>query len=258
MVQPPSTTCVPCARTATLLDQAISPPRNLSYMKLTIVKKVEFPKDVSADYQPMWEAFLKMRAVSQLRVYDNADVAVPECFRILINQAGAKVPLQHTVNEFVKLSPIVRTLKRYFVKGGLLDHMRVTKHSQSLAYTSADPVCAVLNPTFVGIVVLRPQRFDLKYLIARMQGIVYKDLPFQLSDKMPNGDPKKQRKLPAIKDKDFWIALATPDMTISMVRTDKELVVKYEVKARGLVPMYAKIDTTLKSLWRQSITGVFA
>jgi hypothetical protein len=158
----------------------------------------------------------------------------------------------------VKLSPIVRTLKRYFAKGGLLDHMRVTKHSQSLAYTSADPVCAALNPTFVGIVVLRPQRFDLKYLIGRMQGLVYKDLPYQLSDKMPNGDPKKQRKLPAIKDKDYWIALATPDMTISMVRTDKELVVKYEVRARGLVPTYAKLDTTLKSLWRQSITGVFA
>lgn len=258
VVQQPSTTCVPCARTATLPDLAISPPRNLSYMKLTIVKKVEFPKDVSEDYIPMWEAFLKMRAVSQLRVYDNADVAVPECFRILINQAGAKVPLQHTVNEFVKLSPIVRHLKRYIAKGGLLDHMRVIKHSQSLSYTRAEPVCAVLNPTYVGIVVLRPQRFDLKYLIGRMQGLIYKTLPYQLSDKMPNGDPKKLRKLNAIKDPDYWIALASPDITISMVRTDKELVVKYEVKVRGMLPMYAKLDTTLKALWRQSITGVFA
>ncbi|MNG23424.1 hypothetical protein D3C84_1080260 [compost metagenome] len=75
---------------------------------------------------------------------------------------------------------------------------------------------------------------------------------------MPNGDPKKLRKLNALKAPDYWVAVATPDMTVSMVRTDKELVVKYEVKVRGMLPMYAKLDTTLKALWRQSITGVFA
>jgi hypothetical protein len=32
----------------------------------------------------------------------------------------------------------------------------------------------------------------------------------------------------------------------------------YEVKPGGIVPLYAKLDTTLKSLWRQSITGAFA
>lgn len=227
-------------------------------MKLTIVKKVEFPKDVSEDYMPMWEAFLQMRAVSQLRVFHQADVSVPECFRILINQAGAKVPLQHTVNEFVKVTPIVRRLKQYIAKGGVLDHMRVVKHSQSIQFTKAEPVCAVLNPTFVGIVVLRPQRFDLKYLIGRMQGLVYKDLPFQLSDKLPNGNPRKMRKLAGLRDGDYWIAAALPDTTISMTRTDKELVVRYEINIKGMLPMYAKLDTTLKALWRQSIMGVFA
>lgn len=227
-------------------------------MKLTIVKKVEFPKDVSEDYMPMWEAFLQMRAVSQLRVLDKADVSVPECFRILINQAGAKVPLQHTVKEFVKVEPIVRRLKDYLARSAVLGHMRVVKHSQAIHFTKAEPVCAVLNPTFVGIVVLRPQRFDLKYLIGRMQGLVYKDLPFQLSDKLPNGNPRKMRKLSGLRDGDYWIAAALPDMTISMTRTDKELVLRYEIRIKGMLPMYSKLDTTLKNLWRQSIMGVFA
>lgn len=258
VVQRPSTTCELCVRTVMPPVPATSLPRNSSYMKLTIVKRAEFPKDVSEDFVPVWEAFLKMRAVSQLRVLENAEDAVPECFRILLNQAGAKIQLQHTVNEFVKLPELIRRLKKFAVRGNILDHMRVTKHSQTLAYTSAEPVCAIYNPTFVGILVLQPQRFTLSYLIERMQGLVYKTMPYPLASKMPNGDPKKQRKLNALKDSDYWVAFDAPDLKIMMARTDKELVVKYEIKPRVIVPMYAKIDGSLKAIWRKSISGVFA
>lgn len=227
-------------------------------MKLPIVKNVEFPRDVSEDYLPVWEAFLKMRAVSQLRVFENAGLAVPECFRLLVNQVGAKTPLQHTVNEFVQVAPIIRRLKQFIAKGGVRDHMRLVKHTQSMTFTSAEPVCAAYNPTFVGVLVLRPQRFDMKYLIGRMQGLVYKTMPHQLNDKMPNGDPKKMRKLKGLIASDYWTAFESKDLTIKFARTATELVLSYEIRPGGIVPLYPNLDATLKGLWRKSITGAFA
>ena len=226
-------------------------------MKLKIVKNVEFPKDVSEEYLPVWDAFLKMRAVAQLRVIENADLAVPECFRLLTKQIGAKVPLLYTVKDFVRPQTPLKHLREFLRRGGVLDHMRVVRHKQSLQYTEAAPVCALYNPVFEGIVVLRAQRFDLKYLIGRMQGLVYKNLPYQLNDKMPNGDPKKMRKLNGLSDKDFVVLFDAHDLTISMARTDKELVVKYAVKLKVIVPLYQRADVALKDLWRKSIIGVF-
>lgn len=226
-------------------------------MKLTIVKNVEFPKDVSEDYRPVWDAFLKMRAVSQLRVMEKAETAVQECFRILINQVGARTPLQHTVKDFVSFDKPLKRLRRFLVKGDVLGHMRVIRHAQAMTMTKAEPVCAVYNPTFVGTVVLRPQRFDLNYLIGRMQGLIYKTLPLQLSDKMPNGSARKMRKVNALRDMDFAPIYKDAELTINMARTDKELVIRYEIKLGVIVPLYQRVDAALKGLWQKSIAGVF-
>lgn len=226
-------------------------------MKLRIVNNVEFPRDVSEDYRPVWDAFLKMRAVTQLRVFANAETAIPECFRILVNQTGAKVKLRHTVKECMPLDKPIKRLREFLRKGDVLGHMRVQKHTQSLRYQEAESVCALYNPVFQGIVVLRPQRFDLNYMVNRMQGLIYKLVPYQISDKMPNGDPKKQKKLGGLRDADYATVFSAPDLVIYMARTDKELVLKYEVKLAVIVPLYQRADVALKGAWRNAITGVF-
>ncbi|AGS82075.1 hypothetical protein O152_gp286 [Pseudomonas phage PaBG] len=226
-------------------------------MKLRIVTNVEFPRDVSEDYRPVWDAFLKMRAVTQLRMFENAETAVPECFRLLINQTGAKVKLLHTVKECMPLAKPIKRLKDFLRKGDVLGHMRIVRHSQSMRYQEAGSVCALYNPVFQGIVVLRPMRFDLNYMVNRMQGLLFKHVPYQISDKMPNGNPKKQKKFGALRDADYATVLSTTDLVVYMARTENELVLKYEVKLAAIVPLYQRVDVALKSTWRNAITGVF-
>jgi len=226
-------------------------------MKLTIVKNVEFPKDIPEEYVQVWDAFLKMRAVGQLRVMEKSERAIPECFRILLSQAGAKFPLQNTVKDFVDLKQPTNRLRRFLLRGGVLDHMRVGTHKQMMSLTKAEPCCAAYNPTFVGTVVLRPQRFDLDYLIGRMQGLVYKTLPIQLSSKLPNGDARKFRKVNSLRSMDFVPIYEDKELTIQMARADKELVIRYEIKLGVIVPLYQRVDAALKGLWQKSIMGVF-
>lgn len=227
-------------------------------MKLKIVKDVEFPRDVTEDYRPVWDAFLNMKAVSQLRVYDNSNKAVPECFRILINQAGAKTRLAHKVTDFVDVRKPSGLLRGFLRKTNILDHMRVQSHQQTVLLSEAAGICAAFEPTFVGTVVLRPQRFDLKYLIQRTQGLLYKVMPIQLMETMPNGDKRKFPKLKTMRDRDFFIAFESPDLRVLMARTEKDLIIKYEAKFGVIVPLYQRLDVALKGLWRKSMMGVFA
>lgn len=100
-------------------------------------------------------------------------------------------------------------------------------------------------------------RFDLNYMVNRMQGLLFKHVPYQISDKMPNGNPKKQKKFGALRDADYATVLSTTDLVVYMARTENELVLKYEVKLAAIVPLYQRVDVALKSTWRNAITGVF-
>lgn len=226
-------------------------------MKLTIVKNVEFPKDVSDDWHPVWEAFLQMRAVGQLRVLDKADLAIPECFRILVNQAGHRTPMQHTVKEFVDLRSPIRRLRQLLQRTAISNFTSVQSHKRKFAFNEVAPACAIYNPTFVGTVVLRPRKFERRYLIERMRGSLYKTLPAQLMETMPNGNPRKFRKLSALRDMDFATMFDDKELTVRMALTQKDIVLHYEVHLHAIVPLYQRVNVALKGLWETATKGVF-
>lgn len=225
-------------------------------MKLKLVNNVDFPKDLDVGYEPVWDAFLKMRALQQLRASGNAEAALQDCFRMLINQTGGHIKLLNKPSDFVSLQLPVKQLKEVLRKGSLLNNTVVTTHKKHLEYTASKAVCAAFAIRYHGVVVLKPQRFGMDHIVGRMQHLLFKNVPAVLMGTLPNGKPRKFKKASSLLPQDFFEVYSSDVLSVSLSRTEKELVLRYTVKVQNAVPLYARLDFQLKELWRKSITGV--
>lgn len=200
---------------------------------------------------------MRMRAVQQLRLFPDSDKALPECFRLLTNEVGARNRILKTVKDFVDLKTPVAQLRKFLQRTAILQYMRVSKNSSGmLTYQSVPSACALYDLRITGEVRLSPQRFTMDYLIDRLQGSAFKVMPYELSAKLPNGDKKKLLKSSG--KLKWFVAVDEPTLRIELARSDKFLHLRYVVKVNTIVPAYQRFDVALRGLWRPTISGVFA
>lgn len=224
-------------------------------MKVTVVKKLEFPKGIDESYAPVWEEFLRMKAVRELRLKDTKD-AIPDCFRLLLNQAKAGVRIQKSVKDYISFKDATSEVRAFMRRYDISRNMRVHSHKRSFHYTASDLTCAVFDLHFEGVVKLTPQRFDLNFNIDRHKGTLFREVPYPLSDKKPNGQPKKFLNESELQDTDYFLAMSSSEVSVYMYRTKKHLILRYTYKPNLVVPQFPKYEAQLKNMWRQATSGV--
>jgi hypothetical protein len=206
------------------------------------------PSDISEEFEGSWEAFLELPQTK------GRDVRLlGECFRILLQQAGIKCPLMNSLGDFFTVKSQYSSLLRRINMAYLLYHMLPVKHTYSFVMNQIKIVNILDGFTVKGQVKLKPQRFELKYLLERMKTLrVFDEIPEQfISGKYPSSDR-------AVRDRDFIVIYRDANMLVELTRIKGDkMVMRYEVYFKDVIPLYPNLEKQLFALWRRATLGDF-
>lgn len=206
------------------------------------------PSDISEEFEGSWEAFLEL---PQTRKRD--PVLLGECFRILLQQAGVKCPTLKSLDEFFTVKNHYTALLRRINVNHFLSHLKPVKHTYSFALNEIKITNILDGFTIKGQIKLKPQRFELKYLLERMRTLrVFDELPQQMiKGKYPSSDR-------AVRDRDFVVIYRDAKMLLEATRIKGDfLVLRYEVYFKDVIPLYPNLEKQLFALWRRATLGDF-
>lgn len=206
------------------------------------------PSDISEEFEGSWEAFLE---IPQTKKRD--PVLLGECFRILLQQAGIKTPLMNSLDDFLTVKTLYTSLLRRVNMNYFLYHLLPVKHTYLFELNQIKIANILDGFKIKGQVKLKPQRFELKYLLERMKTLrVFDELPTQLiSGKYPSSDR-------AVRDRDFSVVYRDANMLLEVTRVKGDfLVMRYEVYFKNVIPLYPNLEKQLFAQWRRATLGDF-
>jgi hypothetical protein len=224
-------------------------------MKVKIVKKLEFPNEIDKAYLPLWEEYVNLKAVRQLRIKDTGN-AIPDCFRVLLNQAKAGVPIRNTVNTYINVRTAVSKISGFIRKYDLTRNYRIQSHKRTIKYDISEFTCSIFDPVFEGFVYLKPQRFDLDFNIKRLEGLLFREIPYPLSKTLPNGKNKRPLHVNQMTDSDYYLAFAEDEVEVFLYRNKTALVLRYVYRPKIVIPLFKKAESSMKTIWRTETSGV--
>lgn len=216
----------------------------------------KLPLGIDPGYLPVWEEFNRMKAVDQLRKIAT-DACLDECFKLLLNQSGAKYKLALTPSAFVNFNPQMQRIKEWFRKYGLHRNLKVKKHNTQVQYVDAPVACAALNVTMVGTVTFTCGSFGIKYVLSTLDNRAWRNRPMQLSHLDYLGRERKFAPLSKLKPKDFYCIIEDDELELHMARTETEIILQYKVYSAKGMPAYKSLEKDLKQMKRLSTIGVF-
>lgn len=206
------------------------------------------PSDISEEFEGSWEAFLEL---PQTRKRD--PVLLGECFRILLQQAGIKCPVMKSLGDFLTVKNLYASLLRRVNVNYFLYHLMPVQHTYSFELNQIKIANILDGFTIKGRVKLKPQRFELKYLLERMKTLrVFDELPEQMiKGKYPSSDR-------ALRDRDFSVVYRDATMLLEIARIKgDQLVMRYEVYFKNVIPLYPNLEKQLFAQWRRATLGDF-
>jgi hypothetical protein len=221
------------------------------------------PADVDPAYAGSWEAFLELPETKGLN-----PVVLEEGFRILLRQAGTKIKTLKSVKDFFTVNKLYAEFSKTLNTRFLLTHLKPERHKFDIVFTDADELVNVVHGfKIVGQVKMKPQRFDLDYLIARMVQVkVFKEFPdaLKVSSRKVMRDGKqvtiKTDRCPAfIKQLKPWqevTVVLNSKFKITIARLKGGfLAMKYEVYFHTEMPFYQDLEKQLLAVWRRASIG---
>lgn len=197
------------------------------------------PSDVPEEFLESWGAFEE--------VCGNATGFLKEeAFRILLKQAGVKQKTRGQLKDFCKLKPYhVELMKQVYLKY-LLYHLLPQQHSFKIALQVNQMQNISHGFSISGQMILKPQKFEMAYLINRMKSLkVLDDIPFEA------------RTLRSAKPRDFILLKGTENTELWLGRTKKTLLFRYNIKSNTKIPAYPDLEKQIYASWRQLTLGEF-
>jgi len=221
------------------------------------------PADVDSAYAGSWEAFLELPETKSLN-----PVVREEAFRILLRQAGTKIKTLKKLQDFFTVNKLYAEFNKTLNSKFLLTHMKPERHSFEIVFTDADELVNVVHGfKVVGQVKMKPQRFDLDYLIARMVQVkVLKEFPdaLKVSSRKVMRDGKqvtiKTDRCPAkilqLKPWQEVTVVINSKFRVTIARLKGGvLAMKYEVYFHTEIPFYQDLEKQLLAVWRRASIG---
>lgn len=230
-------------------------------MKVNIVKNQKFPKDVDKWYEPVWDEFIGMRAVKELRLRCTTNEVIQDCFRLMINQAGANTKVLNTVKHYIQLEPPLKAVKSFIRKYDMGRNMRISAPARTIKFEVSELTCSSFNFKFEFAVMLTPQRFDAEFFVNRLKGIMYNEVPQALASKLPNGKERKLKKLnlserSTVSDFEYYTAYSKDNVTLYMYRTYKGILLRIVYAPTKVLPTFPKFESTLNKDWQITTRGI--
>lgn len=222
------------------------------------------PSDISDDFQGSWEAFLELPRTSKLE-----PLVLGECFRILLQQAGVKIKTMKLLADFFTVNNRYQAFAKQVHSKFLLYHLLPVQHQYEFVMNADELVNVVNGFTIRGTVKLKPQRFELDYLLRRLVELkVFKELPDQLKlssrVKMHAGEKKTvyadrfPPRADKVRESMEVSVILNSDMRVKIARLKNDfLVLKYELYFDNTIPMYSNLDKQLIAVWRRASIGDF-
>lgn len=214
------------------------------------------PVGIDEGYQPVWDEFNRMVAVSQLRGFAD-ESCVSECFRLLLAQTGARCKARMKTDDYVTFKPGMTRIRTWFRKYALQRNLKVKKHTKSIRYEASDLICVALNPTLEGTVIFTCGPFGIKYVLNSLDNRAWRSRPMQLSELDYLGKPKRFQPVSKLKPKDYHCIFEEDGFEVHMARLETELVLKYRITPTKAVPTYKSLDRDLNRLKQAAVIGVF-
>lgn len=225
---------------------------------------MKMPSDISEDFQGSWDAFLELPRTSKLE-----PLVLGECFRILLQQAGIKIKTTKLLADFFTVNTRYKSFSKQVHSKFLLYHLLPVQHQYEFVMKADELVNVVNGFTIRGTVKLKPQRFELDYLLRRLVELkVFKTLPeeLQLSSrvKLHAGEKKTvyadrfPPRADKVRESMEVVVILNSDMRVSIARLKNDfLVLKYELYFDNTIPMYPNLDKQLFAVWRRASIGDF-
>uniref|UniRef100_A0AB39CEC7 Uncharacterized protein n=1 Tax=Pseudomonas phage HRDY3 TaxID=3236930 RepID=A0AB39CEC7_9VIRU len=223
---------------------------------------LKMPTDVDSAYAGSWDAFLELPETKGLD-----QKVIEEGFRILLQQAGTKIRTRFATKDFFTVNKLYTEFSRALTSKFLLTHLKPLRHTFEIVL-DADPLVNVVHGfKVVGQAKLKPQRFDLNYLLNRMVHVkVLKEFPeaLKLSSRKMVRDGKQvtitKDRCPAnISQLKPWqevTLVVNPKFKIVIARLKGDyLALKYEVYFHTEMPLYKDTEKQLSALWRGASIG---
>lgn len=206
------------------------------------------PADISDDYEGAFEAFLELPSTKR-----RDPELLGECFRILLQQAGVKLPTLKKLTDFLTVNKQCTALLRRVNICFLLSYLKPVRHQFQFVLNEIKVANILDGFTIRGQVKLKPQRFELKYLLERMRnGRVFDEIPEQLDR------PKYPSSEAAIRARDYHLLYRDKDLMLEVTRIKGDfLVLRYEVYFKNEIPLYPNLEKQLFALWRRATIGDF-
>jgi len=220
---------------------------------------LKMPSDVDPAYAGSWEAFLEL---PDTKGKDPKMLA--ECFRVLLQQAGTKLKTLKKVGDWFTVNKLYADLNKALTQKFLLTHLVPQRHSFDIELNVDHLTNIVSGFTITGQVKMKPQRFDLDYLINRMVSVkVLKEFPdaLKLSTVRTVKDGKvvqvKKDRRPAnfsqLKRWDWVPMIFNPQFRVSIGRLKGDyLALAYEVYVTIEMPYYLNTEKELAAIWRRA------
>lgn len=211
---------------------------------------MSIPRDIPKLYTPVWTDVMKTRPWRDLLKTSDSEV-VAECFRLMLNEAGATVRQLHTTATFVQFP--IKDVQRYvrrFIKPNFkvrkiqsraeFDESRTT-HSALTVNVQVD----ALVESVMRSDIYSSKAFDpIEEALKKLDGSAWRERPLQLYRHTKT--PRKPAK--ALRDKDYYLASQGRDYELFLAWAKEGIIVRVSLFGPKAAPKYRRFPSDLKKI----------
>lgn len=221
------------------------------------------PNDIHKTYRPVWDDMMKTRPwrdLSKVLRYEG----LCECFRLMLQEAGTKQPVKHSVSTFVKFDE--KAVRRYYTKlfkplfKAVKPSSRVEYEDSTVTF-SALTVNMQVNALLVSTLksdVYSSNHFDpTEEALKKLDGLAWRVRPVKLSAYNYNGKPKKLKRAKDIKDADFHFLHSEKNFETYAARCVEGIVLRVNLFGVKASPKYKRFDSELKKIKEHTMRRIF-